>query len=393
MMKLLTKIRENSCLAVIILIILFFVLFIIQNTEQIQIAFLFWSIPISRALVLLGSLLLGILIGTIATIMRGIRDKTATSTSDMEKTKLQDTILEQDDVITEMQSERHIFKLNLEKLDTKSQNDIDRIDGYEKKQRITDAELTISIADLDDANQSISVLKTEIERLHEEIEARELIEKMIHHDLRSALIASASLPESVLSDPNLTDKQKIIVRLIRDSGERMLEILESSLTLYRIEEGTYKKDFKTVNLFKIISTVVERIANSHSNYEHEISITCMNDDDTQSDNFPVTGDKFLLYSIFMNLLTNALEASPQGKPISVILSKNQYCSIAISNYGEVPESIRDTFFNKMVTSGKEFGTGLGTYLAMLMVKAQKGNIELNCSTPEMTTIYVHLPKA
>ncbi len=325
--------------------------------------------------------------------MRGIRDKTATSTSDMEKTKLQDTILEQDDVITEMQSERHIFKLNLEKLDTKSQNDIDRIDGYEKKQRITDAKLTISIADLDDANQSISVLKTEIERLHEEIEARELIEKMIHHDLRSALIASASLPESVLSDPNLTDKQKIIVRLIRDSGERMLEILESSLTLYRIEEGTYKKDFKTVNLFKIISTVVERIASSHSNYEHEISITCMNDDDTQSDNFPVTGDKFLLYSIFMNLLTNALEASPQGKPISVILSKNQYCSIAISNYGEVPESIRDTFFNKMVTSGKEFGTGLGTYLAMLMVKAQKGNIELNCSTPEMTTIYVHLPKA
>jgi len=393
MMKLLTKIREKSYLAVIILIILFFVLFIIQNTEQIQIAFLFWSIPISRAFVLLGSLLLGILIGTIATIMRGIRDKTATSTSDMENTKLQDTILEQDDVITEMQSERHIFKLNLEKLDTKSQNDIDRIDGYEKKQRITDAELTISIADLDDANQSISVLKTEIERLHEEIEARELIEKMIHHDLRSALIASASLPESVLSDPNLTDKQKIIVRLIRDSGERMLEILESSLTLYRIEEGTYKKDFKTVNLFKIISTVVERIASSHSNYEHEISITCMNDDDTQSDNFPVTGDKFLLYSIFMNLLTNALEASPQGKPISVILSKNQYCSIAISNYGEVPESIRDTFFNKMVTSGKEFGTGLGTYLAMLMVKAQKGNIELNCSTPEMTTIYVHLPKA
>ena len=195
-------------------------MFIIQNTEQIQIAFLFWTIPISRALVLLGTLLLGILIGSIATIMKGIWNKTATSKSDVEKSKLQNKILEQDDVITDMQSERLKFKLSLEEFDTKSQNAIDRIDGYKKKQRITDAELTISIADLDDANQSISVLKTEIDRLHKEIEARELIEKMIQHDLRSALIASASLPESVLSDPNLTDKQKIIVRLIRDSGEK-----------------------------------------------------------------------------------------------------------------------------------------------------------------------------
>ncbi|WP_415718363.1 lipopolysaccharide assembly protein LapA domain-containing protein [Maridesulfovibrio sp.] len=359
-MQFLIKFRQKLYLAVIILIILFFLLFIVQNTEQIQIIFLFWSIQLSRALVLLGSLILGIFIGTIATIMRGMWDKTANSASGMEQTKLQNRVLEQ---------------------------------AYEKSQRITYAELTTSIADLEDANQSISVLKTEIDRLHGEIEARELIEKMIHHDLRSALIASAALPESVLSDPNLTDKQKIIVRLIRDSGEKMLEILESSLTLYRIEEGTYKKDFETVNLFKIISTIAKRIASSHSNFEHDISISCMDAEGTKSDNFPVTGDKFLLYSIFMNLLTNAVEASPRGKPISVILSKNESCSIAISNYGEVPESIRDTFFDKMVTAGKKFGTGLGTYLAMLMVKAQNGNIELNCSTPGMTTVYVHLPKA
>ncbi len=392
MINLLVKIKIKTYLAILILILSLFVLFIIQNTEQIQITLLFWTIPISRALLVLGSLLLGLSIGTIATLMRGIWNKTATSTSDAEKSKLQNKIWAQDDVITDMQSERLKFKLSLDKLNAKSKNAIDRINDYKTKQRITDTALTKSMGDLDNANQSIAVLKTEIDRLHEEIEVRELIEKMIQHDLRSALIASASLPESVLSDPNLTDKQKIIVRLIRDSGEKMLEILDSSLTLYRIEEGTYEKEFTTVNLFKIISTVVERIASSHSYYEHEISITCIDDVGAESTNFSVTGDKFLLYSIFMNLLTNALEASPQGKPISVILSKNEYCSIAISNYGAVPESIRDTFFDKMVTSGKEFGTGLGTYLAMLMVKAQNGKIELNCSKPEMTTVYVYLPK-
>ena len=110
----------------------------------------------------MGTLLIGILIGTIATIVKGIWTPKATSTSDVEKSKLQNKILEQDDVITDMQSERLKFKLSLEEFDTKSQNAIDRIDDYKKKQRSTDAKLTKGIADLDDANQSISVLKTEI---------------------------------------------------------------------------------------------------------------------------------------------------------------------------------------------------------------------------------------
>ena len=177
MIKLLTRIRKKTYLAVILLIILFFALFIIQNTEQIQIAFLFWTIPMSRAVILLGSLLLGILIGTIVTLIRGQWSKTATPTNAVENSKLKNKIMEQDDVITDMQSERQKFEQSLEKLDTKSQKAIDRIDGYAKRQFITDTELTKSMADLNDANQSISVLKTEIGRLHEEIEARELIEK------------------------------------------------------------------------------------------------------------------------------------------------------------------------------------------------------------------------
>ncbi len=73
-------------------------------------------------------------------------------------------------MITDMQSERHKIQNEVwKKLDTEiSKMPLNRIGGYETKQRITDAELTISIADLDDANQSISVLKTEIDRLHEE---------------------------------------------------------------------------------------------------------------------------------------------------------------------------------------------------------------------------------
>ncbi len=180
--------------------------------------------------------------------------------------------------------------------------------------------------------------------------------------------------------------------LIRDSGKQMLQTIDSSLTLYRIEEGTYKKAFTTVNLHDIISTVVDRIGETLSAFKQNVSIDCMDAKDQENNIFLVHGDEFLLYSAFMNLLTNAYEASPPGKPVSIILSKNDYCSVTIRNHGEVPESIRDTFFNKMISSGKKFGTGLGTYSAMKMVKAQDGDIELDSSEPGMTTIYVNLPK-
>ncbi len=41
----------------------FFAIFVVQNTQVVEIRFLFWSMQVSRALVLLGTLILGIIIG------------------------------------------------------------------------------------------------------------------------------------------------------------------------------------------------------------------------------------------------------------------------------------------------------------------------------------------
>ena len=50
------------------------------------------------------------------------------------------------------------------------------------------------------------------------------------------------------------------------------------------------------------------------------------------------------------------------------------------------ESIRDTFFQKYVTLGKEKGTGLGTYSAKLMTEAMGGSITMESSEEHGTTV-------
>jgi signal transduction histidine kinase len=94
-----------------------------------------------------------------------------------------------------------------------------------------------------------------------------------------------------------------------------------------------------------------------------------------------------------NILKNAVEASPDGESIAVSLSNSSPRAVRVRNSGEVPDSIRDRFFEKYVTSGKERGTGLGTYSAKLIAETQGGGIRLDSSEPGCTTIEIQLSAA
>ena len=109
------------------------------------------------------------------------------------------------------------------------------------------------------------------------------------------------------------------------------------------------------------------------------------------DHFEVPGDKLLCISMFANLLKNALEASPAGCPIRIQMTRNSGSIVRIENHGETPEAIRPRFFDKYVTSGKEKGTGLGTYSAALIARTQGAKIELDAGTPGMTAIAIQWP--
>jgi signal transduction histidine kinase len=68
-------------------------------------------------------------------------------------------------------------------------------------------------------------------------------------------------------------------------------------------------------------------------------------------------------------------------------------SITIQNNGKVPAEIRERFFEKFVTHGKQGGTGLGTYSAKMLTEAQNGTIMMSVSEKEnQTTITVTLPR-
>ncbi len=96
--------------------------------------------------------------------------------------------------------------------------------------------------------------------------------------------------------------------------------------------------------------------------------------------------------MFSNLLGNAFEASPQDTMVEIDLERDgSQVTVIITNSGVVPMSIRDDFFEKYVTSGKEKGTGLGTYSARLCAETQNGSIRMEVLDERQTRIIVTLP--
>jgi uncharacterized integral membrane protein len=78
MSGLFARIKRRAHLVVVVVLALSFVLFVLQNSEHVQISFLFWSFSISRALMLLATLLLGVALGLLFMLGRKTGKNTPT---------------------------------------------------------------------------------------------------------------------------------------------------------------------------------------------------------------------------------------------------------------------------------------------------------------------------
>lgn len=222
---------------------------------------------------------------------------------------------------------------------------------------------------------------------------REDIDRITRHDLKTPLNPIIGFPEILLMDTNLTPEQIEMIQLIRTSGYRMLSIIDSSLSLYKMEQGTYTLTPVCFDLCQLITSIERESALEFAKKRLKLVRHQVGKGVEGVDVFMMNGEELLCYTMLSNLIKNAMEASPPDEVITVSCEEDALWNfISIHNKGTVPEKIRLGFFDKYITSGKKTGTGLGTYSAMLAARTQKGDISMTSSEEKGTLITVRLPK-
>ena len=215
--------------------------------------------------------------------------------------------------------------------------------------------------------------------LEENARLREDVERMSRHDLKTPLNSILGATRLLRDDTRLTTEQRELVGVLQRAGFRMLEMVNLSLGLFKMETGTYDLRPQAVDLREVVTRVLVDLYS----YAEANAVTLHMDGSERSPVY-VRGEELLCYSIAANLVKNAVEAAGPGRQVTVALMRGDPVVLAVQNPGEVPAEIASRFFEKYVTGGKSGGTGLGTYSARLMARAQLGDLQLHTGSAGTT---------
>jgi DNA-binding response OmpR family regulator len=235
-------------------------------------------------------------------------------------------------------------------------------------------------------------LEKQNEILRENVRLREEVEAISRHDLKNPLMIVMNVPNLLLGDANITESQRKLLNLVNDAGRRMLEMINNTIDMYKMEQGTYALKPARVDILKSIDMIRAALAKVMDDKGITCAVT-FHGKAPEGLSLVALGEELLVYSMLANLVKNAVEASPPNGQISVSLDQNESAVIAIHNMGAIPQSIRHRFFDKFAPAGKDRGTGLGAYSAKLIAKTLGGSIAFETTEETGTTITLQLPKA
>ncbi|WP_051907959.1 PAS domain-containing sensor histidine kinase [Flavimarina sp. Hel_I_48] len=249
--------------------------------------------------------------------------------------------------------------------------------------------LVVRAKDIDD---TLNKLRLTIEILESKITAQDNAKELAEHDMRNNLGAIVSIA-SILENSKPTEDQLKWLKMIKNIGNDTLELLEASNGYAKMEGGNYKPKMQNFDLFEVIKFQMQEII--ENNVDKEISPQYFLDGrelEKEGQQLELNADRFYIKRLFKNLLNNAAEASPKKATVNISVNTDKSLLIEVTNQGLIPDTMRDNFFEKYTTAGKDKGTGLGTYIAKLITETHGGSISFKTNDEVGTTIYINFPK-
>lgn len=199
------------------------------------------------------------------------------------------------------------------------------------------------------------------------------------HQLRAPLTAMKGYTSLILEGEmgDIAPETKQAVTRIYDSANTLTNIVNDYLNISRIELGTMKYSFDSLDFKKLIEDVIGELKPNIEKKGLEFTFNC-----DANQKYKVHADVDKLKQVIANLIDNSLKYTPSGKiELSLVrknLEKKLLFSVKDTGVGIAPE-VMSKLFSKFVRSDNAnkqniYGTGLGLYVAKQMIIAHKGRV-------------------
>lgn len=213
---------------------------------------------------------------------------------------------------------------------------------------------------------------------------REVMERLFFHDILNSAGNAKSLID-VMRDEGAAELSESL-DMLNTALYGLVEEIQTHRELRTAEKGDYPLSLITIQSAEIVETLSKEFAVHKLAYCKRIELL------SSLENVPLKADYSLLRRVIINMLKNALEATPQGGVVKIGCHKEgENVAFEVQNDQAMAPSVQlQVFKRSFSTKGK--GRGLGTYSIKLLTENYLGGRASFVSNEDVGTIFkVALP--
>ena len=213
---------------------------------------------------------------------------------------------------------------------------------------------------------------------------------MVSHEFRTpiAIIDGAAQRMERRIGKDTPERQQERIDKIRAAVSRMVELIDSTLSVSRLEAGTIELELADCNFEELLRDVCERQQDIAKG--HDIKLVVAN----LPPSIPIDAKR--MDQVFTNLLSNAVKYAPDAQRIEVkagTVGANVVVSVRDFGVGIPKDEVSRLFqkFFRASTSTGIPGTGIGLHLVKHLIELHGGTIAVDSIEGQGTTFSVTFP--
>lgn len=279
-----------------------------------------------------------------------------------------------------LEGERRVIQCNI--------RDITERKPAEEGLRQTNERLEGALAELQTKTQELASMTQQLWQASKLTTMGELAAS-VAHELNNPLATISLHAEVLVGQLAADDPNRRAVEVIEQEVERMATLVSNLLLFSRRSH----QQISTINIGEELQNSLEFI-NYHLR-SRRINVAT----DFANELPSVQGDRQQLRQVFLNLLTNASDAMPEGGKLTVRARKhsleNGSAAVMIefsdSGIGIQPEDLPKLWESFFTTKPEGKGTGLGLPICRRTVEEHRGTIDIESLPGKGTTVRIVLP--